>query len=127
MEEIPIDIQLKNEIESLENRLRCYHEGKYGRSVLKMHVELKKVEQIKDLLEQRQESDHVDTIAIPFDSEADAINWVWENMPMAVKPTNRSKKHWIHPYRSKHCRRQIANHIGEKLYDQSRSKLKLKH
>jgi len=70
---------------------------------------------------------HGDTIAMPFDSETDAINWVWENMPMAVKPTNRSKKHWIHPYKSKHCRRQIANHIGEKLYDQSRSKLKLKH
>ena len=53
MEEIPIEIKLKNEVESLENRLRCYHEGTHGRSTLKMHVELKKIERIKELLKQR--------------------------------------------------------------------------
>ena len=66
-----------------------------------------------------------ETIVMPFKSEAEAVNWVWENMPMAVKPTSRSKKHWIHPYKSKHCRRQIANSIGEKLWNRSRYKLKL--
>ena len=82
-------------------------------------------EKYVEWLEQRLEAGQHETIVIPFQSETDAINWVWENMPMAVKPTSRSKKHWIHPYKSKHCRRQIANCIGEKLWDRSRLKLKL--
>ena len=66
-----------------------------------------------------------ETIVMPFKSETEAVNWVWGNMPMAVKPTSRSKKHWIYPYKSQHCRRQIANSIGEKLWNRSRYKLKL--
>ena len=64
MEEIPIEIKLKNEVESLENRLRCYHEGTHGRSTLKMHVELKKIERIKELLKQRPETRPHETIVI---------------------------------------------------------------
>jgi hypothetical protein len=54
---------LLNEVKSLENRLRCYHEGTYGRSTVKMHVELKKIDTIKEMLKQRQETaSAVDTI-----------------------------------------------------------------
>ena len=48
--EIDPKIKILNEVKSLENRLLCYHNGEYGRSRVKMSVELKIIKNIKDLL-----------------------------------------------------------------------------
>lgn len=56
MSELSLKTRLMNEVEGLENRLRCYHEGTYGRRTVKMHVELKKIESIKSLINEMEES-----------------------------------------------------------------------
>ena len=62
--------EILNEVKSLENRLRCYHEGNHGRSTVKMSVELKTIERLKEKLKQSRESGQVDAVVMRFEDLA---------------------------------------------------------
>ena len=43
--------QILDELNRLENRIRCYHEGTHGRRTVKMHVELEIIDNIKEMID----------------------------------------------------------------------------
>jgi hypothetical protein len=51
-----------------------------------------------------------------FKTEQDAIIWIAENIPFAVKPKKKSKHKLIYSFSSGNAQQQVIEHLGKELY-----------
>ena len=51
-----------------------------------------------------------------FESEEQAINWVYLNIALAIKPKKKAKTMLIFPFTSNNALMQVIEHLGQELF-----------
>jgi hypothetical protein len=51
-----------------------------------------------------------------FESEDEAITWLYMNVPLAIEPTKKAKTFLVFPFTSAHAHKQVVEHLGEQLF-----------
>jgi hypothetical protein len=51
-----------------------------------------------------------------FNTEEEAIKWVYSNIALAIQPKNKSKTMYIFPYISHHAHKIVVEALGKELF-----------
>ena len=51
-----------------------------------------------------------------FNSEEEAVAWLYMNVPLAIEPTKKAKTFLVFPFTSAHAHKQVVEHLGKQLF-----------
>jgi len=59
-----------------------------------------------------------------FETEEEAITWIYKNMALAIKPQHEDKTTLVYPFIHAYAHKQVVEHLAKQLFKHQQEKLK---